>query len=102
MLDLYAHNRATHESAVRLLAETGKAAIVHPTGKRYINLDNQCNLANELFDGCRLRNTPGRSHRPGYFACPEVYDYGVPLYSQDSTLREKLRTLFAQNREPGA
>ena len=38
MLDLYAHNRAAYESAVRLLAETGKAAIVHPTGtgKSYI------------------------------------------------------------------
>lgn len=102
MLDLYAHNRATHESAVRSLAETGKAAAVHPIGERYIYLDNQCNLADELFDGCRLRNTPGRSHRLGHFACPEVYDYGVPLYSQDSTLREKLRTLFAQNWEPGA
>ena len=102
MLDLYARNRATHESAVRSLAETGKAAAVHPIGERYIYLDNQCNLADELFDGCRLRNTPGRSHRPGHFACPEVYDYGVPLYNQDSTQREKLRTLFAQNREPGA
>lgn len=102
MLDLYAHNRATHESAVRSLAETGKAAAVHPIGKRYINLDNQCNLADELLDGCRLRNTPGRSHRLGYFACPEVYDYGAPLYSQNLTLREKLRTLFAQNGEAGA
>lgn len=102
MLDLYAHNRATHESAARSLAKTGKVAAVHPIGKRYIYLDNQCSRADELFDGCRLRNTPGRSHRPGRFACPEVYDYGVPLYSQDSTLREKLRTLFAQNREPGA
>ena len=102
MLDLYARNHATHESAVRSLAETGKAVAVHPTGKRYIYLDNQCSLADELFDDCRLQNTPGRSHRPGYFACPEVYDYGAPLYSQDSTLREKLCTLFAQNREPGA
>ena len=64
MLDLYAHNRATHESAARSLAETGKAVAVHPTGKRYIYLDNQCNLADELFDGCRLRNTPGRSEPP--------------------------------------
>lgn len=102
MLDLYAHNRATHESAVRSLAETGKAAAVHPIDKHYTYLDNQCNLVDELFDGCRLRNTPGRSHRPGHFACPEVYDYGVPLYNQDPTQREKLRTLFAQNRESGA
>lgn len=103
MLNLYARNRATHESAVRSLAETGKAAaVVHPTGKRYIYLDNQCNPADELFDGCRLRNTPGRSHRLGHFACPEIYDYGVPLYNQDPTQREKLRTLFAQDREPGA
>ena len=38
MLDLYAHNRMAYESAVRLLAETGKAAIVNPTGtgKSYI------------------------------------------------------------------
>ena len=102
MLDLYAHNRATHESAVRSLAETGKAAAVHPIGKRFIYLDNQCSLANELFDGCRLRNTPGRSHRLGHFAYPEIYDYGVPLYNQDPTQREKLRTLFAQNGEAGA
>lgn len=102
MLDLYARNRATHESAVRSLAETGKAAIIDPTGKRYIYLDNQCNPADELFDGCRLQNTPGRSHRPGHFACPEVYGYGAPLYNQDPTQREKLRTLFTQNGEPGA
>ena len=102
MLDLYARNRATHESAVRSLAETGKAAIIDPTGKRYIYLDNQCNPADKLFDGCRLRNPPRRSHRLGHFACPEVYDYGAPLYNQDSTQREKLRTLFAQSREPGA
>ena len=102
MLDLYAHNRATHDSAVRSLAETGKAAIIDPIGKRYIYLDNQCNLADELFDGCRLRNTPGRSHRLGRFACPEVYDYGAPLYNQDSTQRKKLRILSAQDREPGA
>ena len=34
------------------LAKTGKAAAVHPIGKRYIYLDNQCSRADELFDGC--------------------------------------------------
>ena len=38
VVDLYAHNRAAYESALRLLKKTGKAAIVHPTGtgKSYI------------------------------------------------------------------
>ncbi len=32
MIELFAHNRIAYESAVAMLAETGKAAIVHPTG----------------------------------------------------------------------
>ena len=32
MIGLYAHNRAAYEAAVAMLDETGKAAIIHPTG----------------------------------------------------------------------
>ena len=32
MIELYEHNRIAYESAVSMLAETGKTAIVHPTG----------------------------------------------------------------------
>ncbi len=32
MIDLFEHNREAYESAVAMLADTGKAAIVHPTG----------------------------------------------------------------------
>ena len=32
MIELYEHNRIAYDSAVSMLAETGKAAIVHPTG----------------------------------------------------------------------
>ncbi len=31
-IELYEHNRIAYESAVSMLAETGKAAVVHPTG----------------------------------------------------------------------
>ncbi len=32
MIDLFEHNRIAYESAIAMLTETGKAAIVHPTG----------------------------------------------------------------------
>lgn len=32
MIDLFEHNKVAYESAVKMLSETGKAAIVHPTG----------------------------------------------------------------------
>ena len=32
MIDLFEHNKTAYDSAVSMLAETGKAAIVHPTG----------------------------------------------------------------------
>ncbi len=32
MIDLFEHNRIAYESAIAMLLETGKAAIVHPTG----------------------------------------------------------------------
>lgn len=32
MIRLYEHNQAAYESVVRLLSETGKAAVIHPTG----------------------------------------------------------------------
>ena len=32
MLELFAHNQAAYDSAVSLLSETGKAAVIHPTG----------------------------------------------------------------------
>ena len=32
MIDLFPHNLTAYESAVEMLAETGKAAIIHPTG----------------------------------------------------------------------
>ena len=32
MIELFEHNRIAYESAVSMLAETGKAAVVHPTG----------------------------------------------------------------------
>ena len=32
MVELYAHNQAAYEAAVELLRETGKAAVIHPTG----------------------------------------------------------------------
>ena len=31
-IELYEHNRIAYESAVSMLAETGKAAVIHPTG----------------------------------------------------------------------
>lgn len=32
MFELYEHNLIAYKSAVSMLAETGKAAVVHPTG----------------------------------------------------------------------
>ena len=32
MIDLYEHNKIAYESAVSMLAQTGKAAVIHPTG----------------------------------------------------------------------
>ena len=32
MIDLFEHNKTAYESAVRMLSETGKAAVIHPTG----------------------------------------------------------------------
>ncbi len=32
MIDLFEHNQKAYESAVEMLRETGKAAIIHPTG----------------------------------------------------------------------
>ena len=32
MIDLFSHNLTAYESAIEMLAETGKAAIIHPTG----------------------------------------------------------------------
>ncbi len=32
MIDLFEHNRIAYESVIAMLLETGKAAIVHPTG----------------------------------------------------------------------
>ena len=32
MIDLYAHNRAACESAASMLHESGRTAVVHPTG----------------------------------------------------------------------
>ena len=32
MFQLYEHNRIAYESAMEMLQETGKAAVVHPTG----------------------------------------------------------------------
>ncbi len=32
MIDLFEHNKKAYESAVEMLSETGKAAIIHPTG----------------------------------------------------------------------
>ena len=32
MIDLFEHNRTAYDSAVSLLSETGKAAVIHPTG----------------------------------------------------------------------
>ena len=32
MLDLFAHNRAAYDAAVKLLATAGKVAVIHPTG----------------------------------------------------------------------
>ena len=31
-IELFEHNQAAYESAVAMLAETGKAAVIHPTG----------------------------------------------------------------------
>ncbi len=31
-MELFAHNRSAYDAAVAMLAETGKAAIIHPTG----------------------------------------------------------------------
>ena len=33
MLELFEHNRIAYESALSMLKENGRAAIVHPTGK---------------------------------------------------------------------
>ena len=32
MIDLFEHNKTAYDSAVRMLSETGKAAVIHPTG----------------------------------------------------------------------
>ena len=32
VLELFAHNRAAYSAAAKLLASTGKAAVIHPTG----------------------------------------------------------------------
>lgn len=32
MIELFAHNRIAYESAVKMLSEVGKAAVIHPTG----------------------------------------------------------------------
>ena len=32
MIDLFAHNQVAYEAAIAMLSETGKAAIIHPTG----------------------------------------------------------------------
>ncbi len=32
MIELFAHNRIAYESAVKMLSEAGKAAVIHPTG----------------------------------------------------------------------
>ncbi len=31
-IELFEHNKTAYESAVAMLAETGKAAVIHPTG----------------------------------------------------------------------
>lgn len=31
-IELFEHNQTAYESAVAMLAETGKAAVIHPTG----------------------------------------------------------------------
>ena len=77
-IELFAHNRQAYAQAKAMLAKTGKAAVIHPTGtgKSFIGfklcedhpsqricwlspseyifktqLDNQRNMADELFDG---------------------------------------------------
>lgn len=32
MIDLFEHSQTAYESAAAMLSETGKAAIIHPTG----------------------------------------------------------------------
>ena len=32
MISLFSHNELAYQSAVSMLAETGKAAVIHPTG----------------------------------------------------------------------
>lgn len=32
MISLFEHNRTAYESACEMLAQTGKAAVIHPTG----------------------------------------------------------------------
>ena len=32
MLSLYPHNRTAYEATIAMLKETGKAAVIHPTG----------------------------------------------------------------------
>ena len=32
MLELYEHNKAAYQSALELMENTGKAAVIHPTG----------------------------------------------------------------------
>ena len=32
LISLYAHNQAAYQAAAEMLARTGKAAIIHPTG----------------------------------------------------------------------
>ena len=34
-MGLYSHNRTAYEKAVAMLASTGKAAVIHPTGKSF-------------------------------------------------------------------
>ncbi len=42
MIDLFEHNQIAYESAIAMLLETGKAAIVHPTGPENPLLASNC------------------------------------------------------------
>lgn len=113
-MDLFPHNRQAYDAACRLLAETGKAAVIHPTGtgKSFIGFqlcqdrpeDRVCWLA------------PGEQRwQAGYTAAREYYrqhgrldvkanyvtEQGYPLGSwlYEQKRRYRVRTLKAERRK---
>ena len=64
VMHLYEHNHQAYEAAVRMLAERGKAAVIHPTGtgKSFIGFKLCADKLDLLFDK-HIRRTKKSSGR---------------------------------------